>query len=293
MQVSDDSGSASDGSGGSSAGTTSPTEATSAGSGDASGTTGEPDTTSEGGSGPTTGPAESSSGEAPMTWCEDQPGTILVCHDFDGPVAFLGAALFEEHGTVDVSDEQWTSPPYSMRVEVLPDAVEPSNASLGQALVGATLPFDGVVSTRMWIEPECFASGAATVQRLALALQYAGGTEPEGPFELNTTIWFTADDVVYYESDQPQGYGDNTVGHALGVALATSEWHTLSIAHDAASSAVNVTIDGLPHDFALSLATQDVIAEIADTTPAIAVGTTMANNQPGCTMYFDDVIVTE
>jgi hypothetical protein len=265
------------------------------GSGTAS-TTSDPDTSSTSDASSETSDATSSADESSTTggtatWCASQRGDVLLCHDFDDDVPFLGANLWQDHGTVEVSDEQSTSPPSSMRVEVTPNATEPSNASLGQQIVGASLPFAGVLAVRMWIAPECFAGAGGSVQRLALALQFFDARDPDGPFLLNTTIWFSQDDTYYYESDQPQGYPSTE--HPLGVALAPDMWHEITLDHDAAGDLVTIGIDGALQNVQLALATDGVIDQISDIVPAIAVGTAMAPNQPGCTMYFDDVIVTE
>jgi hypothetical protein len=282
------------------AGTTAVSASASGGpSGSASGSASTVTTSDESGSttappgSSTTGSDESGSGSSDTGeagFCDAQPEEVVICYDFDGASPFAGASVWEQHGTVDASDAQSVSPPRSMEVVALGDAAENTNASIGRGLPGVPVPFAGELALQAFVEDACFTFMSGGPERLLGALNFIDENSGAGPFLLNFTLWVTSTESTLYVSTEGQGFPSQP--YPLGIPFPTEQWVPIAIAFDATSDVATVTIGATTQEVTVGVITDDVTQEIAGIAPAISVGTAMGPGVPGCTMWFDDVVVT-
>jgi hypothetical protein len=223
-------------------------------------------------------------GDGDLTFC-DQQVDVLLCYDFDGANPLEGLTPVEQHGSLDASNAQSVSPPNSLEVVVLGDDVDQSNVSVGASVSGAPVPFDGVLSAKAWLDPACL-NGP---ERLLMALQFIDNGNPNGPFMLNLTLWVGQGYAKLYASDE--GVGFPSTAYQFDYAFATGEWVDVAIGFAANLDTVIVTLGQYEEMIKIEEGTVAVLQEIAAIQPTISIGTAMAAAQPGCTMYFDDVIV--
>jgi hypothetical protein len=231
--------------------------------------------------------SESDTGDE--SFCESQPSEVVVCHDFDGVGPLAGASIWEQHGTLDVSETRAVSEPRSMEVVATGDPAEGTNVSMGRTLAGVRLPFAGELSAQAWLDAACFTLVGGGPERLLMALQFVDNGAATGPFLLNLTLWVTSEGSTLYVSDEGQGFPSQP--YPLGIPFPSEAWVAIAIVFDASDNVASVTVGEDTEMVPIDLVTEVVTQEIATVAPSISIGTAMGPGVPGCTMWFDDVRV--
>jgi hypothetical protein len=258
------------------------------GDGDGDGDSGDGDGDGGDGDGDGDGDGGDGDGDGDPTFCDQQGANVLLCYDFDGvdPLAGL-IPLQRQNGMLGVSEAQSVSPPRSLEVIAVGDDMQGADVSISTTLGGAAVPFDGELSTKIWLDASCLTDS----ERSLVAMQFLDNSNPDAPFKLNLTLWATATYVKLYVSDAGQGFP--SVPYQLDVPLPTQAWTDVRIRFAANQSVVTVTLGGIEHPVPVAEVTQELIQEIAAITPTVSIGTSTAQGAAGCTMYVDDVIVSE